>query len=261
MLEIDDQLLAEARAGRRAAVPLIASLVPEAFAIATLLTGSYDVGRRAIKHLTVTSMKALPKWVEPTEPRRWFRHHAVLVARELPTVGRDDPTIFAPPGAALPEGFAAFIRAVRSLHPQQQEAFLLHHGLAFSTRDLGIAMDCSTTAASTHLDGATRELRPLTREQFDAMLPLLRDGARRLLNVEDPTGFVARRYRRITRRRGAERMLTLLVTLAAIGGIGWLAWSFRGPLQSGYEQTREWVETRLAPAATQPAATQPAEGD
>lgn len=246
-MEIDDALFTAARRGRREpTIEVIAQLVPEAFAIATLLTGSFNAGRQAIHRLAVASMRQLPTWTDANEGQRWFRHQAVLVARQIGTRGDDDPQIFARPDSTPPAGFAAFIRAVRLLPQQQQESFLLQHGLGFDARDRGIAMDCSTTAAQLHLQEADRQLAPLLADDYDLMRRILRDGAARLLDVEDPRAFVARRYRRHSARRARDTLLAILVVLAAVGGIAWLAWSIRVEIRD-----------RLMPATTRPDTSAP----
>jgi DNA-directed RNA polymerase specialized sigma24 family protein len=251
-MEIDDAVFVAARLGKRQpAIDVIVRYVPEAFAIATLLTGSFEVGRQAIHRLTVASMKQLPTWTDPDEGRRWFRHQAVLVARQLGTSGVDDVHVFARADSALPAGFPAFIRAVRKLPQQQQESFLLQHGLGFDPRERGVAMDCSTTAAQTHLQEAERQLIPLLGADYNLMRVTLRDGATRLLDVQDPHGFVARRYRSPRGRRRRDAMLGLLVILCASAGVAWLAWSYRNEI-------REFLETLpTRPSSTQPVNTQP----
>lgn len=249
-MEIDDALFVAARLGKRQpTIAVIAQYVPEAFAIAALLTGSFAAGRQAIHRLTVASMRQLPTWTDAAEGQRWFRHQAVLVARQLGTRGEDDPQIFARPDGAPPAGFPAFIRAVRLLPKQQQESFLLQHGLHFDARDRGIAMDCSTTAAQTHLHEAERQLRPLLGADFEPLRATLRDGATRLLDVQDPVGFVTKRYRRHPAHRVRDTLLALLVPLVAAGGIAWLAWSFRAEIRA-----------TLAPATTQPHNAAPTTG-
>jgi len=250
--DIDDAVFVAARLGKRQpTIDVIARYVPEAFAIATLLTGSFEVGRQAIHRLTVASMKQLPTWTDPDEGQRWFRHQAVLIARQLGTSGVDDAQVFARPDRSTPAGFSAFIRAVRKLPQQQQESFLLQHGLNFDPRERGVAMDCSTTAAETHLREAERQLAPLLASDYDVMRTTLREGATRLLDVQDPKGFVARRYRSPVGRRRRETLLGLLVILCAAAGVAWLVWSFRTEL-------RELIETLpTQPSSTQPASTRP----
>lgn len=247
-MDIDESVFVAARLGRRRAViDVISSYVPEAFAVAALITGSFESGRQAIHRLTVASMKQLPTWTDADEGRRWFRHQAVLVARQLGTSGTDDAQIFIRPDRVPSPRLAAFIRAVRSLPQQQQESFLLQHGLDFDPRERGVAMDCSTTAAQAHLREAERQLAPLLGEDYDPMRAGLRDGATRLLDVQDPRGFVARRYRR-SFRRGRDALLALLLVLTAAAGVAWLGWSFRSEL-------REMIESVTAPSSTQPTET------
>lgn len=252
-MDVTDELFDEAKAGRKAAVVrVLASQVPEAFAIIALLTGEYAAARAGIDTLVRSAMRALPGFADSAAPQRWFRHHAVLTAREYARTTTDDPAIFTPAESARPAELPAFIKAIRALDPQQQEAFLLHYGLLLGPRAIGIAMDCSTTAAGNHLAAAERAIKPLVGGSYDSLINLLRDCASQLMIVENAEGFVEKRYALRRRRRTHEKLLTLLVAMVVIAAIAWFVWPHRGAIQQKVHDTIDTIENFAYPPATQP---------
>jgi DNA-directed RNA polymerase specialized sigma24 family protein len=241
------------RGPANAVVKVIAAQVPEAFAIVALLCGEYAAARGAIDTLTRTAMRNVSSWPDPLAPQRWFRHHAVLQAREAGRSCADDTTIFTPVEHARPAELPAFLKALRSLESQQQEAFLLHYGLSMGPRALAVAMDCSTTAAGNHLGAAENALRPLAGGAYDPLVNIIRECAGQLLIVENPTQYVENRYRRRARKRNFDRLLGLLVALVILGTIAWFAWPHRDTIQQQIEQTFDDLTAPSTAPTTAPA--------
>ncbi|HMO25650.1 MAG TPA: hypothetical protein PKB10_05225, partial [Tepidisphaeraceae bacterium] len=131
-------------------------------------------------------------------------------------------------------------------------AFLLHYGLLLGPRAIGIAMDCSTTAAGNHLSAAERAIKPLVGPAYDQLINLLRDCTAQLMVVENAEGFVEKRYRMRRRRKTYEKLLGLLVAIVVIGTIAWLAWPHRETIQQKVHDTLDTIENIAYPSGTQP---------
>src|SRR4051794_4055506 len=186
-MAIGDDLLRRAKDyDRRALEELLSDVYPVVYRMAHALTGRPGAGRQVVHDVIRRSLRVLPKWRTGVVPENWFYHHTLLSARQFlsrPPEPRQDLLVTAAPnaspdadaGAAPPTGeialawvaptdasYVAFVRALRSLPPQQAEAFILHHGERLNERLLGVAMDCSLTAAATHLGAAKAALNAVS---------------------------------------------------------------------------------------------------
>lgn len=228
-MPLTDETLAAARELKPAALEalLTAGYAP-ARRIAHALSGNEAVGRAVAEHLAQRSLRLLPRWQDPSTPENWFCHHAVLMTRAAETPAPDplaDPLAVhatAPVGPA----YVAFVRALRLLPVQQREAFILHHGERLNPRMLGVAMDCSTGAAATHLDAANAALRVVGGGHADALMAALARAYASLGAAQPDVRPVARLHvRRARRRRWVRQLvrLTLLtLVLGAVAAIGWV---------------------------------------
>jgi len=162
---IDQDLVDEAAAGKSRGLRIIVgACYPAACRISIALAGDTNMGLEIVKQLVTQSMKAAERWEDPADPMRWFAHHAVLNARQAgPAAG--DPLLVYATGKQLP--YVAFVRALRKLPRQQIEAIVLHYGETMDERHLATAMDCSTTAAATHLQAAEESLRLVCGADFE----------------------------------------------------------------------------------------------
>jgi DNA-directed RNA polymerase specialized sigma24 family protein len=167
-MPVDAEVLRRARKGNvRAAIDVLGNCYPQVYRIAYGLSGRDDVGRGVVRFIMRRGLRLLPTWHDDGDPDRWCQHHTVLTtrraARHQPDVAHDTLVRGAQTDNAY---YAAFVRAIRALPPQQREAFILHHGEQFDVRALGIAMDCSQDAAGQHLKEATRSLSTLGGDYF-----------------------------------------------------------------------------------------------
>ncbi|MEL7237720.1 MAG: hypothetical protein AAGK78_02570 [Planctomycetota bacterium] len=226
---VDERLLEDAALGKPDALREVLGLFyPEAYQTAVALTGRRKTGEDALATVMHQATQAAASWQRPDEPCRWFRHHTLLAVRArhaTPPMGNDVLLGDHPSGA-----YRGFLVSMRKLHPQQTEAFLLHHGGGLSVRQLGIAMDCSVDAAAMHLENAQATLRSLGREQFLENVSRLRDVYRAI----EPEGGMAVRLKRPSRlRRTWWKLRTLLpwvgmlLILLAVAGLvyaGYVIW-------------------------------------
>ena len=163
---VDPATLAAARAGKRDALArLLAAHYPLVWRVCVNLIGGEDRARPVVRQVMTQSLAAAPGWDHDDAPPRWFRHRALLAAREAAPAKppRDDVLVNRGPDDPA---FAAFVHALRKLDSQPREAFLLTHGEGFDVRQLATAMDCSTEAAAVHLRNATATLQAFAAADF-----------------------------------------------------------------------------------------------
>lgn len=166
--------MAEARrADRRAVESVLTDSFPAVYRMTHALTGEPRVAAAVGRQVLRRAVRFMPRWRTGTTPENWFYHQTLLLSREvqaqhdwpqrdlLITAGPDEPA------------FVAFIRALRGLPRQQMEAFLLNHGERLNSRLLGVAMDCSATAAATHLAAASDALHTLSGNHFPHLVAFL----------------------------------------------------------------------------------------
>ena len=227
---VDPDLLARARKGEHdAVIEVLAAQYPSTHRIAHAIAGRADVGDGVVAYVTKQSFRVVERWEDDEAPQRWFRHHTLLTLRRAARWKPDatSDTLVPDDAARGDASYVAFIRAIRALPQQQAEAFLLTCGERLDLRNLAVAMDCSTTAASIHLKEADERLRALAGEQFDALVTRLRDAYARLTPSRD---LVLARVGTSARRRFWPRLLKrigkLIVLLLVLGALAWLAWRF-----------------------------------
>lgn len=196
------------------------------------LTGREDVGRSIVKYIMRRGMKMLPSWLDEGEPFRWCQHHTVLVARRaskhVPDVANDTLVKHAQTDNAY---YAAFIRALRALPKQHQEAFILHHGEQFDLRGLAVSMDCSTEAAGNHLKQATTSLTQLGGEYFASFTAQLAHAYRALTPQDDLVlSNVTYNVRRYLWPRKLWNLAKFAVSLAVLAIIAMFVWRYWGKL-------------------------------
>lgn len=225
-MQISDQILADARRLDPAALEaLLAAGYAAARRIALALSGSDPLSRAVAEQLARRSLDFVPRWQDPSTAENWFTHHAVLMTRSANAPAPDplaDPlATFAPP----PVGprLVAFVRALRLLPVQQREAFILHHGERLNPRMLGVAMDCSTSAAATHLDAASLALRAVSGEHADALTAVLTRAYAALRGAHADARPTARVHvRRARRQRWLRRIARILLLTLVLGAIAWI---------------------------------------
>jgi hypothetical protein len=185
-------------------------------------------------------------------PGGWLLHQTLLASRPAaatPVNPTDDPLV----GTAEPAeaAYVAWIRAIRHLPRQQQEAFLLHHGLGFDQRDLGIAMDCSTVAAANHLRAAHAAIAPLEegrqQEWIERLQKTMASFDPPRINMEAQVARGAAQVRLIRTARTALRILRNLVVMAAVAVV---VWHFREPIADWFKS----LQSVPAGATSQPSA-------
>lgn len=223
---LDPATLASARAGQRdALVRVLAGFYPQVYRMSLNLVGDVGEGAKVAERVMRRSTRAAEGWEHEEAPGRWFRHHTVLTARAvsrgLPKERPADPLIQR--GPEDPQ-HVAMVRALRNLPQQQREAFLLHHGEGFDTRQLGIAMDCSVEAARTHFDSATRALTALHPQGFAQRVEALVDA----YLASEPDERLAIPYAKRLVRAGTWQaiaaLLGIILLLGLVGAIAYGIW-------------------------------------
>ncbi len=245
-MEIPPGIFARARKLKRRGVEeLFAIVYPAIVRMALALCGTRPVAQPVIDRVMRRGAGRLADWRDELTAARWFLHHTVLAAREQcggaeasggsarlrglkkahSREAGDDLLDFSdqPSGAPDPRAIA-FIRALRGLPAQQREAVLLHLGEGLNARLLGVAMDCSTDAAQTHLDAAMAALRSLAGAESELLLSGLKGAYGRLTPAAEAIFPAVRRISaRALRPRRIRRSLWG-IGLAAAATAGIMAW-------------------------------------
>lgn len=223
---LDPDTLAGARAGERGPlVRVLARFYPQVYRMSLNLVGDAAAGAKVAEQVMRRSIRAAEGWEHEEAPGRWFRHHTVLAsrvaARGVPEQKARDPLILR--GPQDPQ-HVAMVRALRKLPAQQREAFLLHHGEGFDTRQLGIAMDCSVEAAKTHFESATKALTTLHANGFAERVEAL--VAAYLASEPDERLAIphARRLVRAGTWKAIAALLGIVILLGLVGAIAWGLW-------------------------------------
>lgn len=239
--------MARARRADRAAVEIILTeSFPAVHRIALALTGDPRAANIVVRHVLRRAVQVLPRWRRGITPENWFNHHTLLVAREVAarlTTSSEDPLVANGPEAV--PAYVAFIRALRGLPRQQMEAFVLNHGEKLNSRLLGVAMDCSASAAGTHLLAATDALRTISGQSYEELVPALERAygalsppetiVRTTVAKQVAAGFWAMRVRRVVR---------WVITLAVLAALGYAILRWHALLL-------QWFEVLRSRAATQ----------
>jgi DNA-directed RNA polymerase specialized sigma24 family protein len=213
-----------------AARALLADRVPAIQRIALALTGRSAVADAVTRGVLERSLRVMPNWRRGGGPENWFYHHTVITAREAlqragqPSINEDRLVMNGPQTA----GYRAFIQILRGLPAQQAEAFLLNHGERLNERLLGVAMDCSATAAAEHLRSAEQALRELAGDEFEVQTTAMSSVYHALTpKDEEIDPVVWPHIRRLAQRRRLRlviRLIGMLLLMAA--GVYWV-WKTR----------------------------------
>ena len=231
-MAVSEELLRRAQKDDRAAMEaLLSDVYPSVYRIAHALTGRADAGRYVVHGVLRRSLRVMPEWRVGVIPENWYYHHTVLSTRDFssrPPDPREDLLVTgaSAAGAADP-GYAAFVRALRSLPVQQAEAYVLFHGENLNDRLLGVAMDCSVNAAATHLVAATQGLGAVVGEKTEQYTKLLSSAYRAVTPPPETIEPVARQYvKKALRPKQVRRVIRWLVFIALVAG-AYFAWRER----------------------------------
>lgn len=246
---VSDQIMAQARRANRSAVEaILTESYPAVHRIAHALTGDPRTAAAVGRHILRRAVRVMPRWRRGITPENWFYHHTLLVAREAAAQAPPpDHDLLAATGPGARPAYVAFIRALRGLPRQQMEAFVLNHGEKLNSRLLGVAMDCSASAAGTHLVAATEALRTISGSSYDQLVPALERAYTTLTPPETivrttvarqaSAGLWAMRLRRIVR---------WTITLLLLAAISYSVWRWRDLLLHWFQVLRSRATTRSA---------------
>jgi DNA-directed RNA polymerase specialized sigma24 family protein len=242
--------MAQARRADRSAVEaILTESFPAVHRIAHALTGKPRTATAVCRHVLRRAVRVMPRWRRGITPENWFYHHTLLVAREAAAQVAPPPEgdllVAAAPGER--PAYVAFVRALRGLPRQQMEAFVLNHGEKLNSRLLGVAMDCSASAAATHLVAATDALRTIAGDSYEEMVPALERAYRALTPPETIVRTtVARQVSAGLRARRLRRMIRWTITLALLAAIGYAVWRWHALLLQWFEILRSRATTQSA---------------
>ena len=144
---------------------------PACVRVATALGGTGRFAAVVSRQLLRRARPVCEGWIDTDEADRWFLHHTILLCRatsNAESIGQRDVLISAYDQPT--DDYVAFVRAIRTLSFQQREAYVLSACEKLDDRLLAVAMDCSKTAAQTHLDQATKQLRLIAGDSYDKEL-------------------------------------------------------------------------------------------
>jgi DNA-directed RNA polymerase specialized sigma24 family protein len=257
---LTNEILAKARAMNPAALgAMLSSGYAAAHRISLALCGNEGVAQAVANLLARRSLAMLPRWRDVSSAENWFVHHAVLTTRgeNVPPPAEPllDPLVLHAGAAAIDPAYVAFIRAIRQLHPQQGEAFILYHGERLNPRMLGVAMDCSTGAARIHLQVADDHMNAVAGGHGHELSAVLtRAYAAMSAAVPPAEGTLRIQVRRLRWRRFVGRITRTFVILLVLGGFGYGGWFFRDELLSFIRSFRELPTTQPS-QTTRPATT------
>jgi DNA-directed RNA polymerase specialized sigma24 family protein len=185
---------------------------------------------RVARRVLVKSLGTMERFTGHVDAGNWYLHHTILESRHLPR-----PAVSWPwPGAEAAD-LQAFFKVFGGLPFQQREAFLLTRGEHLELRATAIAMDCSTTAAQTHLTAAEQTLKKLTGDGYDELLARFISTYR----ASPPPGDLviagaARRRGRNQFWRMARRIFWIVLAAGVIFAVArmvnddWRRWPFSG---------------------------------
>lgn len=196
---------------------------PLVLRLARALSGREDVAEGVVRFVLARGARLAGKWNEVDDAGRWFLHHTVLTVRRAARHEPEPALDLLAKGA--PAHWVAFVKSIRSLPPQQCEAVLLHHGEHLNQRYLGVAMDCSTTAAQTHLQAGEKTLHEMHGDLTDGLLAHLATVFKHIGRVEEDAVIAA-----VTRSRAggrAKRWARVVAFLAIVGALGFVVWKLR----------------------------------
>ena len=232
---VEPEIVAAAKKLRPAAVAqVLQSEATQVYRMAYALSGRWDSGKTIARFVLNRSVLVMPKWDAEADPANWFHRFTVQTSRRYAAEQTPSSSdVLIEQAQNVDPAYTAFIAALRQLPPQQREAFLLHHCERLNQRYSAVAMDCSTTAAETHLRAAEDALRLIAGADYDKLVQRLLDAYIHLTPEADqltPTvnGVV---FRRVRLRKFARRVVTMIL-LAAIAGLVWGAWTVYRQMES-----------------------------
>jgi DNA-directed RNA polymerase specialized sigma24 family protein len=240
-MPVTDDIMARARrSDRRAIEEVLDDSYPAVHRIAYALTGQAKLANRLIRRVLRRAARLMPTWRQGITPENWFYHHMLLTAREAAAhvPGADQDLLVTSSPSDAPE-YVAFIRALRGLPRQQMEAFILHYGEKLNSRLLGVAMDCSSNAAATHLSAATEALQSINRQQFGALSAAL-ERAYKTLTPPETLVHAAVRHETgsLLWRKRLKRLVRRVVLLVILAVAGYLVWQRHAVLLHWFEVLR-----------------------
>jgi DNA-directed RNA polymerase specialized sigma24 family protein len=228
---LSDETIAAARSGRRSAVEAVLSYrYARVCRIALALCGREKTGQAVLKEILDRALEILPSWESQSDADNWFVHYAILACR------RARPDRIEPSQDCLVQrvdhptpGYQAFIRALRLLPGQQQEAFVLSRGEQLDARPLAIAMDCSTAAAANHLIAAVKSLTAIAGPDFQTQATAMGRVYASLTPTDELiVNQIATRVSRHRKTRRLRRFISAILTAGVLGGTAWIVWKLWG---------------------------------
>lgn len=241
--------MAQARRGNRSAVEaILTESFPAVHRIAHALSGEPRTGTAVSRHVMRRAVRVMPRWRRGITPENWFYHHTLLVAREAAAqVPRPDHDLLITAGPGGMPAYVAFVRALRGLPRQQMEAFVLNHGEKLNSRLLGVAMDCSASAAATHLVAATDTLRTIAGDSYEELVPALERAYATLTPPETVVRTtVARQVSAGLWAMRLRRIIRWTITLAVLAAIGYAVWRWHALFLQWFEILRSRATTQNA---------------
>ena len=226
-MTITDDLLARAARFDIAAVEDVLSYYrPAVHRLAAGLSGRSKSGATITRGVLLRSLNFVATWDDPAKVERWFYHQTILAARpyaERPPDAKADTLL--PPGSGSDPQALAFIKALRALPHQQREAYLLSVGELLPPRSMATAMDFSLEASGNHLGNAKRTLRSIAGDHYAALELAIATAYASLTPAGDETlPLVRRTINRHVWPRRLRFVVSVVLLLAILGGIGWVVW-------------------------------------
>lgn len=235
----DDVIERARKLDRQAAEAVLTESYAPMWRIAHAVIGKPEAARKVVERVFRTSLRVMPTWRQGLSPSNWFYHHTLLNSRpaaEPPPPIKQDLLVLA--GNESPE-YLAFIAALRRLPIQQREAFILHHGEKLQERQLGVAMDSSTTAAANHLRAATETLNTVTSGKVpDFALQLAAAYAKIEPTEKTVVPYIRQQVGRAIWWRRIRRAIRRLLILAILAGLAFLGWRYRAQILEEYHLLR-----------------------
>lgn len=226
-MPLDPEIIEAARKLKPSAVTaVLQDQAPGVYRIAYALSGRWDVGRGAARFVLNRSIKLMPKWRPDDEPDNWYHRFTIMTTRRS-AKHQPDPRkdVLVEQAVNADQAYVAFVSALRQLDTQHREAFLLHHCERLNARYSALAMDCSTTAAETHLRAAEASLKLVAGPQFDAMVSKMTDAYKHL--TPDPNELLPSLngvvFKQVRVRRWIKR-IAIVALLVIVAGLAWAGW-------------------------------------
>jgi DNA-directed RNA polymerase specialized sigma24 family protein len=242
---VSDDILERARKlNREAAQVVLTESYTAVWRLSHAIVGKQAAARKVVDKVLQTSLKVMPKWRPALAPTNWFHHHTLLnsrLAADPPPPLKEDLLVT---NAADPTPqYLAFVGALRKLPIQQREALILSHGEKMSERQLGVAMDNSTTAAANHLRAAKQSLDEVTGGDCKPLLEQMAVAYEKLGPSESTVvPYIRRQIENAIWRRRMRRLIRRLFILALLSALAYEAWLNREQLIQTYHSIVDWYK-------------------